>query len=89
MNYSCGRTLTEVFNYFHIKLKDRDMIEQVLTSQGYTHLGICYGAARSEEKLLRFADDSRLPNIFINEVRKNALKAGDPRWKTRKETTNG
>ncbi len=85
MNYLCGKTLNEVFNYFHIKPKDRDMIERVLTYEGYTALGICYGANRSEEKLLRFANDSRLPNIFINEVRKNALKSGDPRWETRKE----
>jgi hypothetical protein len=85
MNYHCGKTLPEVFNYFHISLKDRDYIERVLTSEGYTTLGICYGATRSEEKLLRFADDSRLPNIFINEVRKNALKPGDPRWDIRKE----
>ena len=80
MNYICGKTLPEVFTYFHIKPKDRDYIERVLTSKGYTPLGICYGATRSEEKLLRFADDPRLPSIFINEVCKNALKPGDPRW---------
>ena len=85
MSYSCGKTLPEVFNYFHINPKYRCYIERVLTSQGYTHLGICYGAARSEEKLLRFVDDPRLSSVFINEVRKNALKAGDPRWETRKE----
>ena len=85
MNYSCGKTLPEVFNYFYIKPKDRDYIERVLTSEGYTVLGICYGASRSEEKLLRFAGDPRLPNIFINEVHKNAFKPGDPRWETRKE----
>lgn len=79
-NYLCGKTLPEVFNYFHIQPKDRAYVERVLTSKGYTVLGICYGAARSEEKLLRFRDDSRLPNIFINEVCKNALKAGDPLW---------
>ena len=80
MNYSCGKTLHEVFDRYHIKPKDRNMIERVLISDGYTPLGICYGASQSEEKLLRFVDDPRLPNIFINEVRKNALKAGDPRW---------
>lgn len=81
----CAKTLPELFDYFHINPKDRDYIERVLTSQGYTHLGICYGATRSEEKLLRFSGDPRLPNIFINEVHKNALKAGDSRWETRKE----
>lgn len=84
-NYSCGKTLPELFNYFHIKPRDRDYIERVLTSEGYTTLGICYGAAKSEEKLLRFTGDSRLPNIFINEVHKNALKTGDPRWEIRKD----
>ena len=81
----CAKTLPELFDYFHINYKDRDYIERVLTSEGYTHLGICYGATRSEEKLLHFVGDSRLPNIFINEVHKNALKAGDSRWETRKE----
>lgn len=85
MNYSCGKTLSELFNYFNIIQKDRERIERILVAEGYTALGICYGAARSEEKLLRFAGDSRLPNIFINEVRKNALRAGDPRWENRKE----
>lgn len=83
--YNCGKTLDEVFNYLHVKSKDREYIERILTTEGYTPLGICYGASRSEEKLLRFAGDARLPNIFINEVRKNALKAGDPHWETRKE----
>lgn len=81
----CAKTLPALFDYFHIPSKDRSYIERVLTAQGYTTLGICYGASKSEEKLLRFAGDSRLPNIFINEVHKNALKAGDPRWKTRKD----
>lgn len=81
----CAKTLPELFNYFHVNLKDRDYIERVLTSEGYTILGICYGATRSEEKLLRFVGDPRLPNIFINEVRKNALKAGDPRWTNKKK----
>ena len=79
-NYQCGKTLPEVFNYFHIKQQDRETIERVLISEGYTVLGICYGVAKSEEKLLRLRDDPRLPSIFINEVRKNALKPGDPRW---------
>ena len=85
MNYICGKTLPEVFDYFHIKPKDRYYIEYTLISEGYTPLGICYGANKSEEKLLSFAGDSRLPNIFINEIRKNSLKAGDHRWETRKE----
>ena len=80
MTYSCGRTLPDVFDYFRINPKDRAYIERFLISEGYTVLGICYGAARAEEKLLRFVGDSRLPNIFINEVHKNALKPGDPRW---------
>jgi hypothetical protein len=79
------KNLPDLFNYFHIAPKDRERVERILTSEGYTTLGICYGAARSEEKLLHFAGDSRLPNIFINEVRKNALRAGDPRWENRKE----
>ena len=79
------RTLTEAFNHFHIKPKDRGWIEHLLLSEGYTPRGICYGVSKSEEKLLRFANDSRLPNIFVNEVHKNALKSGDPRWQTRKE----
>lgn len=82
-NYLCGKTLPEVFDYFHIDPKDRDYIEQVLTSEGYTTLGICWAASRSENKLLRFAGDPRLPNIFINEVHKNTLLPGDPRWETK------
>ena len=85
MSYICGKTLPELFDYFHIKPQDRNYIERTLTSEGYTPLGICYGAACSEEKILRFIGDPRLPNIFINEVHKNALLPGDPRWKTRKE----
>ena len=82
-SYSYGKTLSELFNYFHIKSRDRDYIERVLTSEGYTTLGICYGAAKSEEKLLRFVGDSRLPNIFINEVHKNSKKQGDLCWERR------
>ncbi len=81
----CAKTLPELFDYFHINPKDRDYIERVLISEGYTPIGIFYGATRSEEKLLRFVGDHRLPNILINEVHKNALKAGDYRWETRKE----
>lgn len=84
-NYNCGRTLQEVFDYFHIRQCDRDYIERILISKGYTPLGICYGVTKSEEKLLRFAGDPRLPNIFINEVCKNSLKSGDPRWESRKK----
>lgn len=84
-NYPCGRTLPDLFDYFHIQSRDRDYIEHILTAEGYTVLGICYGAAKSEEKLLRFAGDIRLPNVFINEVRKNSLKPGDSRWGIRKK----
>ena len=81
----CAKTLPALFDYFHVLPKDRTYIERVLRSEGYTPLGICYGASRSEEELLRFVGDSRLQNIFINEVHKNALKPGDPRWETKKE----
>lgn len=84
-NYHCGRTLPEVFDYFHVHQCDREYIERTLTSEGYAPLGICYGATKSEEKLLRFVGDPRLPNIFINEVHKNSLKPRDPRWESRKK----
>lgn len=74
-NYHCGRTLQEVFDYFHVRQCDREYIERILISEGYTPLGICYGATKSEEKLLHFVGDSRLPNILINEVHRNSLKA--------------
>lgn len=47
-NYPCGRTLPELFDYFHIKLCDGDYIARTLISEGYTTLGICYGAAKSD-----------------------------------------
>lgn len=88
MIYFYGKTLAEIFDYFHIDAKDRAYIERTLMSEGYTLAGICYAAARSEEKLLSFAGDTRLPSIFINEVRKISFKRNDPRWKTRKEKQN-
>ena len=85
MSYHCGKTLPEVFQYFHTKQKDIDTITKILLSEGYTPTGICYAASRAEEKLLTFVGDSHFTSIFINEVRKNALKPGDPRWNKRKE----
>lgn len=83
-NYRCGRTLPELFDYFHIKPNDQETIERVLTTEGYSPLGICYGAAKAESKLSKFIGDPRFVTIFINEVHKYALKINDPRWQNKK-----
>ena len=79
-NYKCGTTLLDLFNHFNVKPKDRDFITRELFKEGYTVKGICYAATRAEEKLLYFSNDPRFVSIFINEVRKYALKPNDPRW---------
>ena len=73
------KTLREVFDYYHVKPKDQLTIARILSEEGYTARGICYVAALSEEKLLRFVNDSRFVSVFINEVHKLAFKPGGPR----------
>lgn len=82
---SCGTTLHDIFNYFNVKPKDRDLIAKTLISDGYTTRGICYGATRSEQKLSQMRGHPSYATIFINEVRKNALKPGDSRWNNKGE----
>lgn len=84
-SYRCGKTLREVSDWFGIPDDMRERIWGELSAEGYTEKGICYAASRAEEKLYRFQKDSRFESIFKNEVRKYALKPGDPRWQTRKE----
>lgn len=79
-NYVLGDTPKKVFDNLGVDEKTGAGILKVLMSEGYTAKGICYAAAKSEEKLYRFIGDTRLRNVFINEVRKNALKPDDPRW---------
>lgn len=83
--YILGDTPKKVFDSFNVDEKTREYILRTLFSEGYTAKGICYAAAMSEEKLYRFIGDSRFESVFINEVRKNALKPGDPRWENRKK----
>ena len=84
-NYFHGTTLHDIFNYFNVKPKDRDLIAKILISEGYTTRGICYGATRSEQKLSQMRGHPSFATIFINEVRKNALKPNDPRWNNKGE----
>jgi len=81
--YCCGDTIDEVFDEFSVTEKDQALIKRVLFKDGYTEKGICYGASMGKNKILSFLQDSRFASIFINEVRKYALKPGDPKWSTR------
>ena len=79
--YNCGRTLQDVFTTFHVKPNDQDTIIRFLHREGYSYTGACYAASRAEDKLLRFIGDARFASVFINEVKKYAMKSNDPRWK--------
>ncbi len=83
-SYALGTTPKEVFDNLNVDEKTRISILNVLYSEGYTATGICYAATVAEEKLYRFIGDNRFKSVFINEVRKNALKPGDPEWDKRK-----
>lgn len=81
--YPCGVTFQQLCICFHIGDESAKRIKRHLLGEGYTERGICYGAGRAHEKLLKFVGDPRFDNIFENEVRKYALKPGDPRWETK------
>lgn len=82
--YICGDTFQEVFDRFRTPIAMQETIKRTLRKDGYTEKGICYAAARAEDKLCSFIGDSRFASVFINEVRKRALKPGDPRWNNKK-----
>lgn len=79
-NYNCGRTFDDVIHRFHIGEADSKIIKKVLFNEGYREQALCYTAAISEDKLIKYIDDSRFASIFINEVRKHAYKPDDKRW---------
>lgn len=81
---SCGNTFGELVNTFHLDQDRSDKIFAMLLNEGYSESGICYGVSRAENKILRFIGDSRIYSIIVNEVRKYALKSGDPRWDQKK-----
>lgn len=81
-NYNCGRTLPEVFDYFHVRQHDREYIERTLISEGYTPLGICYGTTKSAEKITSFRGRFAASKHFDERGTKNSFKSGDPRWES-------
>ena len=78
--YKCGTTLDEVAFWLKIPKKTWRSITSELLSEGYTVRGICYAAAMAEDKLTAYIGDPKFGTVFKNEVRKYALKPGDPRW---------
>lgn len=82
--YPCGDNFEEVCQRLGIKYDDCVSIFNALRHEGYTEKGICCAAGKAEDKLLCFIHDDRFPGIFKNEIRKHALKPGDPRWEKKK-----
>lgn len=72
--YPCGDTLDEVALDLHITPERMKRIKEALGKEGYSTHGICYGAGKSRDKLLRFVGDGRFDGILMNEVRKYATK---------------
>lgn len=58
-NYSCGTTLSEVFFWLKIPPEREMRIVRELFDEGYAVRGICYAAAKAEDKLGEFIGDSR------------------------------
>lgn len=67
--YPCGNTLKELFEYFHVPKEQSAYLTGYLISEGYSKKGICYGAARKRDTLLKYVGDSRFNAVFINAVR--------------------
>lgn len=78
--YPCGSTFDECFERFRVQQNHRDKIISILKDEGYTEKGICYAAGKAENKLVSYIYETNFDWIFINEVRKYAMKPGDPRW---------
>jgi hypothetical protein len=71
----------QVFASLLIPFTEKEKRElKKIEQQGWTERGICYAAARSFDKLMKYRKDDRFWSIFINEVKKWSLKKGDPRW---------
>lgn len=83
--YRFGKTLEGVFTNFHVSPQNQESIIKFLKSENYSNIAACYVASRSEEKLSRFIDDERFVGVFINEVRKYAIKSNDTRWKEKQQ----
>lgn len=80
-SYPCGSTFEECFERFRVSPTRRDKIISILRNEGYTEKGVCYAAGRAENKLVAYIYEPNFDWIFINEVRKYAMKPGDPRWR--------
>lgn len=79
--YSCGKTFEEVKHWLRISEDDANKIwKTCIIKDGYTETALCFIASKYEDKLSKFIGDSRFATVFINEVHKNALKPGDPKW---------
>lgn len=61
---------------------DRKMREFVkgLERDGHTEKSIAYSVWKSQEKLLKFKNDSRFIGVLKNEILKYSWPNGDPRW---------
>lgn len=81
-SYILGTKFCDVCKELRINEHDKNVIWRVLIEEeGYTERALCFVASKCENKLTRFIGDSRFASVFINEVRKNAFKPDDPRWK--------
>lgn len=79
-SYPCGSTFEECFERFRVPYEHRNKLMAILKNEGYTEKGICYAAGKAEEKLVTYIGEPNFDWIFINEVRKYAMKPGDQRW---------
>lgn len=83
-HYKLGKSFHDVCRNLSINDRDRELIWRItVEEEGYTELALCFVAAKCSEKLKSFVGDTRFASVFINEVRKNALKPNDPRWNKR------
>lgn len=84
-NYYLGRTLDEIQFWYGFNDKEKEIIRKTLKEEGFSELSICYIATKYRDKLTMYVHDDRFVSIFINKVRTNAYKTGDPRWNNTKK----
>lgn len=64
-----------------IKFTDRwEQFVKRLEQDGHTEKSIAFSIWKTQDKLLRFKDDSRFLSILKNEILKYSWPKGDPRW---------
>ena len=59
--------------------KVQDFVKR-LEEEGHTEKSIAFSIWKTQEKLMRFKDDSRFLGILKNEILKYSWRKNDPRW---------